>query len=157
MAEPWSPSPGHPGITADEVPDSLHTALNHAAIAKKWQERCEGMSTEIGAPSSDHGGRKIKWKAEVGPTDGVGSFLCGFIYYTSLTHYFLSKRVLKDDNMLDLTTPDEAKSRSKQKGAGGPVLFMHTPECPTEAHVKLGHNILVNLIHTMVESHLEQI
>ena len=63
----------------------------------------------------------------------AGNFLCGFIYYNSLAHYY------------DL------------HGYGGerPVAFMHVPDLSGEAKVKEGWEVAVALIKALVQSRKE--
>jgi len=142
--------PGHPGVQAADMPKSLHTSLDHTGIARQWQVLCEALTTDI--EQSDQGPRRTtEWKADVGPTDGVGAFLCGFSYCASLAHYYLRRQRVQVPRS---SSPRQAESGRSEKSTGGPVLFLHTPECPTEAHVKLGNQILINLLQAMVESYL---
>lgn len=70
--------------------------------------------------------------AEIGPSDGVGRYLCGFLFYTTLAWYELQER-----------------------GGDKPVLFLHVPVCPTEEDVKTGQEVVIEVIRNMVEIWLE--
>jgi len=144
--------PGQSDVPAEDMPKSLHTTLDQADITNRWQRLCAGLSMEINQPcSGSDRNQKRQWKAEVGATDGVGAFLCGFIYYTSMSYYYLRARQAR--LRTDRTLPVDGTSGKKQE-TGRPVLFMHTPECPTEAHIELGRVILINLLQAMVESYI---
>lgn len=75
---------------------------------------------------------------EIRPSDDVGCFLCGFIYYTTLAWWW---------------------AREKE-GEGGPVerpvLFLHVPACPEEGDVERGRDITVELIKAMVGAWVAQ-
>lgn len=62
----------------------------------------------------------------------AGNYLCGFIYYTSMAQFVRSK--------------DEER----------PVLFMHTPDLPTEEELEKGRETVIALIRGMVDSWREK-
>ncbi|ORX39327.1 hypothetical protein BD324DRAFT_325540 [Kockovaella imperatae] len=97
-------------------PDRLETQLKRDKVVEIWQERCKEV------PNS-----------QVTGNDGVGTFCCGFIYYTSLAWY-------KKQNV---------------KGEGqktGPVLFLHMPNLQEEHEVEMGKQVVIRLIEAIVEA-----
>lgn len=70
--------------------------------------------------------------AEVVPSDSVGTYLCAFIFWTTLAWYHLQKT-----------------------GGAKPVLFVHVPSCPTEQDVDKGVQVTIELIKSMVSIWLE--
>lgn len=72
-------------------------------------------------------------------SEDAGNFMCGFIYWNSLVHYW----------------EKEARREHGQKGRGRPVAFLHVPDLPTEEEVSKGREVAVQLIRALVESFLE--
>jgi len=70
---------------------------------------------------------------EVKASDGVGRYLCGFVYYTSLANY-----------------------ESMEKGGEKPVLFLHTPFCPTQEDLDKGREAVIKVVESMVSIWLER-
>lgn len=75
-----------------------------------------------------------KWKRGVGKgvdvrlSDDVGSYVCGFVYYTSLEHYW------------------------KREDANKAVVFMHVPPLNGEKDIEKGKGVVVSLIQSLAES-----
>jgi pyroglutamyl-peptidase len=65
---------------------------------------------------------------DIRPSDDPGNFLCGFIYYLSMSWFW--------------------KRESEER----PVMFMHVPDCPTEENIEEGRKAAVALIRALVES-----
>jgi pyroglutamyl-peptidase len=70
-----------------------------------------------------------KVQADIRASDDVGSYVCGFIYYQSLEHFWKKG----DDNR--------------------PVLFMHVPPLPKTEDVKTGVDIAIGLLQAVAETH----
>lgn len=68
------------------------------------------------------------------PSDDVGSFICGFVYYTSLAWY------------------------ASLNGVGGerPVVFLHVPSCREEEQLEEGARIVTALARALAESEAER-
>jgi pyroglutamyl-peptidase len=67
-------------------------------------------------------------KTDIRPSDDPGNFLCGFVYYLSMSWFW--------------------KADSEER----PVMFMHVPDCPTEEAIDEGREAAVSLIRALVES-----
>lgn len=67
-------------------------------------------------------------EADIRPSDDPGSFLCGFIYYMSMSWFW------------------------KRKSEERPVMFLHVPDCPEEKDIEVGRQVAVALIRALVES-----
>ncbi|KAK7557201.1 hypothetical protein JOL62DRAFT_503796 [Phyllosticta paracitricarpa] len=90
-----------------------------------------------------------RWRAlvEVRPSDDVGSFLCGFIYWTTLAWFWARAQ--------------QRQKEEREKADAGiegerPVLFLHVPGCPEERDLQRGKEITVAAIKAMVASWLGQ-
>jgi pyroglutamyl-peptidase len=66
--------------------------------------------------------------ADIRPSDDPGNYLCGFVYYLSMSEFW------------------------KRGAEERPVMFMHVPDCPTAAEVEEGKKIAVGLIRALVDS-----
>lgn len=106
------------------APERLETGLLFEAVWARWREACEGLVK----------GQDV---VEVRPSDDVGSYLCGFIYYNSLAWFW-------------------EREKEEEGGVERPVLFLHVPACPEERDVERGTEITVELIKAMVATWLAQ-
>lgn len=99
---------------ADELfgdcPDILRPTFDCEDVWRRWRE-------DLADPSAD-----------VRQSDDAGNFLCGFIYYTSLSYLY------------------------KKGWAKRPVVFLHVPDLPTEEDVARGRAVTVALIRALVGS-----
>ncbi|GME25850.1 hypothetical protein GTA08_BOTSDO06451 [Neofusicoccum parvum] len=136
-------------------PDRLETGLRFDGVWERWAEGCAGLEgVEVGpgkvlrgrgvgvggrgmegVPEGGPGAGAARESVAVRPSDDVGSFLCGFIYYTSLAWWW---------------------EREGEVEVKRPVLFLHVPACPDERDVERGRDITVELIKAMVGDWLAQ-
>ena len=70
----------------------------------------------------------MDFKLDVRPSDDPGNYLCGFIYYYSMAWFW------------------------RRKCSERPVVFMHTPDLPTEEKIEEGTHVTLGLIRALVES-----
>jgi len=93
-----------------DSPDILRSTFDCEDVWRRWRG-------DLADPNVD-----------VRPSDDAGNFLCGFIYYTSLSYLY-------------------------QKGeAKRPVMFLHVPDLPTDEDVDEGREATVALIRALVDS-----
>lgn len=108
---------------ASKFPSTLSTSFDTADILACWKESLKSSSS---SSSSEVGSTK---SPDVRISSDAGNFLCGFIYYNSLAHYFS----IKEDER--------------------PVIFLHVPDLTSsEAKMKEGWEVTVALIKALVES-----
>jgi pyroglutamyl-peptidase len=115
-----------------QIPDVSRKVFTKGETKKLWPKSPERLDSSLDMDEIFR-----KWQANVGKTvadirisDDVGHYVCGFIYYLSLEHFW-------------------------KKGEEGdlPVLFMHVPPLPKPEDVKNGVDIAVGLIRAIAESH----
>ncbi|KAF1938049.1 peptidase C15, pyroglutamyl peptidase I-like protein [Clathrospora elynae] len=107
---------------ASKFPEELTTSFNISDVLARWK-------VGLGHPAVDDGARKDKRFPDVRISTNAGNFLCGFIYYNSLAHYFEIKQ-------------DER-----------PVVFLHVPDLSGSGDkLREGWNVTVGLIKALVES-----
>jgi pyroglutamyl-peptidase len=68
-------------------------------------------------------------KADLRPSDDPGQFLCGFIYYLSMAHFY---RMGKDVER--------------------PVMFLHVPNLQSESEINQGREVAIGLLRALVAS-----
>jgi len=95
-----------------DCPQSLHPTLDCNDIWERWLTEIKDTSLDL----------------RVGTDDSVGLYLCGFIYYLSLSWFF------------------------KHRFAERPVLFLHVPDLASADATTKGVDIAVGLIRSMVVS-----
>ena len=106
-------SPVVPGIRAEEsvevssFPDRLETKANYDEIVRLWKHSCLQMDEQVTG------------------NDGVGSFCCGFVYYTSLAWF------------------------RKRNPDAGPVLFLHMPNLQQDKELELGSVVVIKLLESI--------
>jgi len=107
-------------FTEDEVaarwphlPPILKTAFKTDDVWRRWRAQLPDPNIDI-RPSND-----------------AGNFMCGFIYYNTLAHFYKDK--------------DEER----------PVMFLHVPNLPTEKDVEQGRQVALTLIRALVDSRRE--
>ncbi|KAH7043794.1 hypothetical protein B0J12DRAFT_628920 [Macrophomina phaseolina] len=110
------------------VPERLETGLAFDAVWEAWRKGLGGLV-----------GRKQADVVEVRPSDDVGSYLCGFIYFNSLAWFWQREGEERSDAAVER-----------------PVLFLHVPACPEERDVERGRDITIELIKAMVATWLVQ-
>jgi pyroglutamyl-peptidase len=99
----------------------LKTSFDTSDVLARWKANLGYSSVEGKAEDDD--------APDVRLSSDAGNFLCGFIYYNSLAHYFLIKA-------------DER-----------PVAFMHVPDLSmSEDKLREGREVAIALIKALVES-----
>ncbi|KAK7540620.1 uncharacterized protein J3D65DRAFT_615892 [Phyllosticta citribraziliensis] len=165
-------------------PDRLATSLPFEDIWRRWRSLCadiEGVGdgtssatyvTTISTPPHQTGvpipppagaATSRPWnRVEVRPSDDVGSFLCGFIYWTTLAWFWaLHQQKQKEDKEREYAglqpEPQQPRRLAAPEDDGErPVLFLHVPGCPEERDLQRGKEITVAAIRAMVASWLGQ-
>jgi pyroglutamyl-peptidase len=97
-------------------PKSLQPTIDCDDVWKRWRQAVKDESADI----------------RTGSSSSVGNYLCGFVYYLSLSWFW------------------------KRKAEERPVLFLHVPDLPTAARVSQGREIAIELIRAMVASRKER-
>lgn len=141
-----------------DQPERLSTDLDLPAVVALWQNRTANIVWPSPAPESDeflaksvqpsspvevalredvmkveaadmHGleGDDVRW------SDDVGTYLCAFIYYTS---------------MVEMSRSSAGKRRD--------TAFMHVPNLQTQEEIDMGVEITIELVQSLVESWREQ-
>jgi pyroglutamyl-peptidase len=104
-----------------EFPSVLKTSFDTSDVLARWKANLGYSSVEGNADDDD--------APDVRISPDAGNFLCGFIYYNSLAHYF---------------------SISKRER---PVAFMHVPDLShSENKLREGRKVAIALIKALVES-----
>ncbi|KAF1993288.1 peptidase C15, pyroglutamyl peptidase I-like protein [Amniculicola lignicola CBS 123094] len=110
-----------------EFPTALQTSFQSEDVLERWR-----TNLGYGTPHSDD---LKELKPDVRISQDAGNFMCGFIYWNSLAHYFSLKQ-------------DER-----------PVMFLHVPDLTTEdggksveEKLKVGREVAIALIKALVES-----
>jgi pyroglutamyl-peptidase len=104
-----------------EFPDALNTSFDTSDVVARWKK-------ELGYSSAE-GNAEIEGLPDVQLSFDAGNFLCGFIYYNSLAHYFS----IKEDER--------------------PVAFMHVPDLSySDEKTQEGQEVAIALIKALVES-----
>jgi len=99
----------------------LKTSFDTSDVLARWK-------AQLGYVSVD-GDPKIEDLPDVRLSPDAGNFLCGFIYYNSLAHYYSIKKEER------------------------PVVFLHVPDLShDEAKLREGWEVAVALIKALVES-----
>lgn len=104
-------------------PEVLSTGFDTADVLARWK-------TSLGYTTPD-GDAAIEQLPDLRISPDAGNFMCGFIYYNSLSHYYA------------------------MTGADGerPVAFMHVPDLTgSEGKLREGWEVSVALIKALVES-----
>ncbi|KAJ4348488.1 uncharacterized protein N0V89_009864 [Didymosphaeria variabile] len=105
----------------DIFPPVLHTSFDTADVLVRWREG-------LGHPHLE-AGLLLGAAPDVRISPDAGNFMCGFIYYNSLAHYFEKKE-------------DER-----------PVAFMHVPDLSgSDEKLAVGRDVAIALIKALVES-----
>lgn len=111
-----------------QYPDVDRKVFNKAETKKAWGKSPSRMDSSV-----DLDKVLIKWRAVVGKgadlrtSDDVGNYVCGFVYYTSMEHFW-------------------------KKGEDTPVVFMHVPPLPEKRDISRGVDITIGLIQALAES-----
>jgi pyroglutamyl-peptidase len=91
-------------------PEVLKPTFDSADLGRRWEENLAGSGADLRL------------------SDDPGTYLCGFIYYLSMS--WLWKRDVKER----------------------PIMFMHVPDLPTEKDIEQGRQVAIGLIRALVES-----
>jgi pyroglutamyl-peptidase len=104
-----------------KYPNRLNTSFDTSDVLARWKANLgytsiDGTTTDEGCP-------------DVRVSQNAGNFLCGFIYYNSLAHYYS----IKEDER--------------------PVVFLHVPDLSgSEDKLREGWEVTVGLIKALVET-----
>ncbi|KAF2011600.1 pyroglutamyl peptidase-like protein type I [Aaosphaeria arxii CBS 175.79] len=108
-------------------PPVLKTSFDTSDVLSRWKANLTDIHPTSDARSSSH--IPPKRVPDVRLTPDAGNFLCGFIYYNSLAHYF----DIKEDER--------------------PVAFLHVPDLSSsEVALDVGREVAIALIKALVES-----
>jgi pyrrolidone-carboxylate peptidase len=94
-----------------ECPAVLRPTFDCADVLKRWRGN---VSDCVGA--------------DIRSSNDPGSYLCGFLYYLSLSWFW------------------------KQGREERPVVFLHVPDLPNEIDIEQGRRVAIGLIRALVES-----
>jgi pyroglutamyl-peptidase len=108
-------------------PGMLHTSFDTSDVVTRWRSYLGYADTDIHLPPDAQ--IQCDSAPDVRLSPDAGNFMCGFIYYNSLAHYF---------------SIDEQER---------PVAFMHVPDL-SDSKEKLdsGKDVAIGLIKALVES-----
>lgn len=102
-------------------PPVLHTSFDREDVLARWRANLGYSSLNTDAETEK--------KPDVRLSPDAGNFLCGFIYWNSLAHYFS----IKEDER--------------------PVVFMHVPDLSDrDEKLDTGREVAIALIRALVES-----
>jgi pyrrolidone-carboxylate peptidase len=121
-----------------DQPATLSTDLDLETIVDVWQNRTADFSwPDLGQKRAARAGSTVEVKMvedvmnvdDVEWSDAVGTYLCGFIYYTSMV-----------------------ESSRNGKNQARDVAFMHVPMLDTDEEIELGVNVTIELIQSLVQT-----
>lgn len=128
--------------TFSKFPAVLTTSFDAADVLRRWkallsstsstteESSSRSSSSSIGSGSGSGSGTASDQIPDVRISQNPGNFMCGFIYYNSLAHYFS----IKEDNER-------------------PVVFFHVPDLSgSEEKLRQGREVTIALITALVES-----
>lgn len=108
---------------AASYPSQLTTSFDTSDVLARWRANLGGSDFNGGGDATLNGCPDVRISSD------AGNFLCGFIYYNSLAHYF---SIDQDDR---------------------PVVFMHVPDLSSSNDkLKEGGDVTIALIKALVES-----
>ena len=111
-----------------EFPDVDRKVFNKAETKSAWAKSSPRLNSSL-----DLEDVLGKWRAQVGngldlrTSDDVGSYVCGFVYYTSLEYLW-------------------------RRGNDLPAVFMHIPPLPDRGDVDRGMKVTLGLIRALAET-----
>ncbi|USP73262.1 hypothetical protein yc1106_00536 [Curvularia clavata] len=109
---------------SSRFPTKLSTSFDTTDVLECWKANLNSTASDQDTTTTNK-----KTSPDVRISTDPGNFLCGFIYYNSLAHYFS----IKEDER--------------------PVIFLHVPDLTSsEEKMKEGWNVTVALIKALVES-----
>ena len=103
--------------------------FNKAETKKAWGKSPPRLNSSL-----DLENVLVKWRTQAGKgvdlrtSDDVGNYVCGFVYYTSLEHFW------------------------KKGNRDMPVVFMHVPPLPEKGDVENGVEVTIGLLKALAES-----
>ncbi|KAF2278306.1 peptidase C15, pyroglutamyl peptidase I-like protein [Westerdykella ornata] len=111
---------------AERYPPVLETSFDTADVLERWK----GFLQEPGATASVVGfAQSAMPTPDVRLSNQAGNFMCGFIYWMSLAHYY--------------------SIREEER----PVVFLHVPDLSwSTERMEMGRDVVVALIKALVES-----
>jgi pyroglutamyl-peptidase len=119
--ERFSDSTAESVFPSATFPKVLKTSFDTSDVLARWKANLGYTSVEGNAGDDD--------TPDVRISPDAGNFLCGFIYYNSLAHYF------------SISTEER------------PVAFMHVPDLShSEDKLREGREVAIALIKALVES-----
>lgn len=111
-----------------QYPDVARKVFNKAENKKVWGKSPTRLDSSLNLEEI-----LAKWRDETGKgvdlrtSDDVGSYVCGFLYYTSLEYFW-------------------------KKGGDMPVVFMHVPPLPSKEDTARGERVTLALIKAVSET-----
>lgn len=122
--ERFSDEDGDAKFPNEIFPSVLHTSFDTADALARWRENLEQSNQDADSV--------VEGIPDVRISPDAGNFMCGFIYYNSLAHYFQKRE-------------DER-----------PVAFLHVPDLSSsKAKLDTGREVTIALIKALVESRRE--
>jgi pyroglutamyl-peptidase len=116
--------------TFGKAPASLVTTLDIDAAAEIWRSACSSLTFPKDLAISKAKGKgksQSKQPVDVTLSDDVGTYVCGFQYYTSML-------------------------QTEKRTNGRDVVFFHVPNLATTEEVKVGASVTEELIKVLVEA-----
>lgn len=116
-----------------EYPEKLCTAFDTSDVIARWKTHLGHLATSNNDSANGANGeakQAHRWDLpDVRLSPDAGNFMCGFIYYNSLAHYY---SISEDER---------------------PVVFLHVPDLSdSEEKLQEGWRVTVTLIKALVES-----
>ncbi|KAJ4384958.1 hypothetical protein N0V86_000563 [Didymella sp. IMI 355093] len=111
-----------------KAPASLATSLHVDAAEEIWRPACAPITlatSKVSQQSAKKGIRSEKQNVHVQLSDDVGTYVCGFCYYTALLHL---------------------QSHTGKRHA----VFLHVPPLETEADMLVGVRVVGEVVRAMV-------
>lgn len=111
----------------DLFPPVLQTSFHVDDVVARWKKNLGVHAASLDDPIDEE-----RSAPDVRPSPDAGNFMCGFIYYNSLAHYY---HVKEDER---------------------PVAFMHVPDLShDDKKLEMGKEVAVALIKALVQSRKE--
>jgi pyroglutamyl-peptidase len=112
-------------------PYALHTSFDTSDVVSRWRSNLGHSSSDAKLPADAQIASASAPDVRLSPD--AGNFLCGFIYWNSLAHYY---SINEDER---------------------PVAFMHVPDLSdSDEKLNTGRNVAIELIKALVESRREK-
>jgi len=117
----------------DAIPDVDGRRFTDDEVASRWPHLPPILKTAFKTEDVWR-----RWRAQlldsnvdIRPSHDAGNFMCGFIYYNSLAHFY------------------------QQKDDERPVMFLHVPNLPEKEDIDQGREVACALIRALVDSRKE--